>query len=63
MPMVMAIAIAVLAVCAGTLLAVYELPRAEDDRRIRRLSLALVIATAVTAAAGAAYAIGSWILA
>jgi hypothetical protein len=60
--MVMAIALAVLAVCAGTLLAAYELPGAEDDRRIRRLSLALVIAAGVTVAAGAAYAIGVWIL-
>jgi hypothetical protein len=59
----MAIVIAALAVCAGTLLAAYELPEAERDRRIQRLSLALVIATGVTAAAGVAYALWVWLLA
>jgi hypothetical protein len=55
--MVIAVAIAVLAVAAGVLLAAFDLPQAGADPRLKRLSLALVIATSVTAIAGVAYAL------
>jgi hypothetical protein len=52
-----AVAIAVLAVAAGVLLAAFDLPQAEADPRVKRLSLALVIAASVTAIAGVACAL------
>jgi hypothetical protein len=52
-----AVATALLAVLAGVLLAALEQPRAEADPRTRRLSLALVVATSMTAAAGVTYAL------
>jgi hypothetical protein len=53
--MMIAVAAALLAVLAGVLLAAFELPPADADRRTQRLSLVLVIATSVTAAAGVTY--------
>jgi hypothetical protein len=57
MMIAMAIAVALLAVLAGVLLAALEQPRADTDRRTRQLSLVLVVGTSVTAAAGVAYAL------
>ena len=61
MPSTMTIAIAttsaLLAVLAGVLLAALERPQADTDRRTRQWSLALLIATSATAAAGVAYAL------
>ncbi|HEY0001998.1 MAG TPA: hypothetical protein VGB74_16225 [Actinoplanes sp.] len=48
---------AVLAVLGGVLLAALDRPQADTDRRTRQMSLALVVATSVTAAAGVAYAL------
>jgi hypothetical protein len=48
---------ALLAVHAGVLLAALDQPQADADRRTRRWSLALLIATAATAATGVAYAL------
>ena len=56
MMLAIATATAVLAVLAGVLLAALDLPQADADRRIRRMSLVLIIATSVTAVAGVAYA-------
>ena len=55
--MTIAVTAAVLAVSAGVLLAAYDQPGGGTDRRTRRLSLALVVASSVTAAAGVAYAL------
>jgi hypothetical protein len=57
MMIAIAVAVALLALGAGVLLAAFDLPQAEADRRTQRLSLVWVIATSVTAAAGAAYAL------
>jgi hypothetical protein len=57
MTIAIAVAIALLAVLAGVLLAAFDLPQADADPGIRRLSLVFLIATSMTAAAGVAYAL------
>jgi hypothetical protein len=57
MMIAIAVALALLAVLAGVLLAAFEQPQADAGRRTRRLSLVLVIAASVTAAVGVAYAL------
>jgi hypothetical protein len=54
---ILAATTALLAVLAGVLLAAFDLPAADTDRRTRRWSLVLVVATSVTTVAGAAYAV------
>jgi small basic protein len=58
-----ALLIAVLAVCLGILLAALDHPGAVSDARTRRLSLALVAASAAAAVAGAVHAITGWLIA
>jgi hypothetical protein len=53
----LATATALLAVLSGVLLAALDRPHAAADRRTEHMSLALVIAASMTAAAGVAYAI------
>ena len=55
MMIVIATVIALLAVLAGVLLAALDQPPADTDRRTERMSLVLVVAVSVTAAAGSAY--------
>lgn len=57
MMIALAVATALLAALAGVLLATFDLPQADADLRIRRLSLVFLIATSMTAAAGVAYAL------
>jgi hypothetical protein len=56
MMIVFAVAIALLAVLAGVVLAALDRPQVHADRQTERWSLALVVGTTVTALAGAVYA-------
>ena len=57
MMIAIAVAIALLAVLAGVLLAAFDVPQADADPRLQRLSLAFLVTASMTAAAGVAYAL------
>ena len=61
MPMIAIVAV-VLAAAAGVLLAAFESPQAQRSVRTVKLSAALLVIGAATAAAGLAQSLGGWLV-